>query len=93
MVDVDLWYTGAHEFLTAGWDLGEIAEMQDMFTKKVMFEPRAIITRCGASCSKETKENLCVNNGQYCPVYPNNIVNLDNGDSIAENLIAQTIRE
>ena len=27
MIDVDLWYTGAYEFRTAGWDFKDLAEM------------------------------------------------------------------
>lgn len=94
MIDVDLWYTGAYEFRTAGWDFKDLAEMQDIFSHRIAFEPRAIINRCNKGlCSKEEKNTLCINDGKYCPVYPSNIENLDNGDSLPMNLIMQSIRE
>ena len=68
--------------------------MQDIFKSRINFDPRAIIKRCTKGfCSKEEKNTLCINEGRYCPIYPPNIQNLDNGESLPMNLIVQSIRE
>jgi hypothetical protein len=56
LLQVDLWYTGTYEFMNSGWNLGDLAMLQDYFTERVQFQPRSITTRC-LYCAKSTQES------------------------------------
>ena len=70
-VNVDIWYSSLYELQDARMDFSSLAQMQDVFKDKVVFQPRTYTYGC-LWCSKKKKEEKCIFNGKYCPYEPRN---------------------
>ena len=70
--NLDFWYSSIYEIALNDIDLGNYSEMSDIFEKKVNFQPRTVYTSCKRrGCTKRYKAANCINDGEYCPIKPN----------------------
>jgi len=90
-INVDLWYTGAYDLFQAGIDLTKYSQMQEIFNKNVMFQPRTLTMNC-ESCTDAMKKQ-CIDNGKYCPIIPIQLRTDQEIHISPKNLIMQSVRE
>ena len=71
-INVDIWYSSLYELQESRIDFDSLAKMQDIFTDKVVFQPRTYVYGC-YWCDKKTREEICIFDGKYCPLIPDDV--------------------